>query len=347
MLTKLALKAETFFARFRRHKSSLQIVPYIGYASQHKAFLHGRILRNKPLPRITEHDTIWHNLANTYRRFDTDEVPNVSVHITLEDQTVEVTTNEEGFFQASLPLTTPLTKHNYEVKYRVENVETTGSLINAGNQASFGVISDLDDTVLKTQVLDPLQMLQNTFFQNAHKRLPFAGVAAFYRALHKDFNPIHYVSSSPWNLHDVLTQFFEIRNIPKGAIFLQDYGLESNQLIIKAHDAHKLFYIKQVMEDFAPLPFILIGDSSQDDPFIYRQIIEDYPGRILAVYIRDVGTKREPEELQKLIHESTQVDILLVKDTYEAAEHAHSRGFLTAEDLEKIHQEMEEDKTGI
>ena len=90
MLTKLALKAETFFARFRRHKSSLQIVPYIGYASQHKAFVHGRVLRNKPLPRITEHDTIWHNLANTYRRFDTDEVPNVSVHITLEDQTVTI-----------------------------------------------------------------------------------------------------------------------------------------------------------------------------------------------------------------------------------------------------------------
>jgi phosphatidate phosphatase APP1 len=36
------------------------------------------------------------------------------------------------------------------------------------------------------------------------------------------------------------------------------------------------------------LNFVLIGDSGQEDPKIYREIVAIFPGRILAVYIRDV-----------------------------------------------------------
>jgi phosphatidate phosphatase APP1 len=82
-------------------------------------------------------------------------------------------------------------------------IETTGSVLVPPAGASFGVISDIDDTVVETQVTDRLAMALTVLLRNAHTRLPFKGVAAFYTALHQgrsgeDRNPIFFVSGSPW-----------------------------------------------------------------------------------------------------------------------------------------------------
>ena len=42
------------------------------------------------------------------------------------------------------------------------------------------------------------------------------------------------------------------------------------------------------------MPFVLIGDSGQHDPEVYRRIVERFGERVLAVYIRDVAA-RGPE----------------------------------------------------
>lgn len=89
-------------------------------------------------------------------------------------------------------------------------------------KAKFGVISDLDDTVIQTNVLSVLQAAHNTFLHNAYTRLAFPGVAAFYQALQQgqdgSMNPIFYVSNMPWNLYDLMNDFFDMRHIPRGPI---------------------------------------------------------------------------------------------------------------------------------
>ena len=72
------------------------------------------------------------------------------------------------------------------------------------------MISDIDDTIVRTGATSLLMMLRVVLLSNAHTRLPFQGVAAFYGALARgasgqDSNPLFYVSSSPWNLYDVLS----------------------------------------------------------------------------------------------------------------------------------------------
>jgi hypothetical protein len=85
-------------------------------------------------------------------------------------------------------------------------VQVTGYvLVSAG--ARPGVISDLDDTVVKSRATDLLKMVWIILVNNARTRLPFEGVADFYKALQvgtdgREFNPVFYVSSSPWNLYD-------------------------------------------------------------------------------------------------------------------------------------------------
>ena len=52
--------------------------------------------------------------------------------------------------------------------------------------------------------------------------------------------------------------------------------------------------IEAMMALYADMPFVLIGDSGQHDPEVYRRIVERYGDRVRAVYIRDVAA-RGPE----------------------------------------------------
>ena len=66
----------------------------------------------------------------------------------------------------------------------------------------FGVISDIEDTIVPAGSTRLWEMLRTTFLGNAQTRVPFPGVAAFYQALSKALvrrknNPFFYVSSSP------------------------------------------------------------------------------------------------------------------------------------------------------
>jgi len=87
--------------------------------------------------------------------------------------------------------------------------------------ATFGVISDLDDTVIQSRITSFLHAVRTVMLGNARTRLPFPGVSAFYQALERGgdgarTNPIFYVSSSPWNIHDIIADFMDIQRIPRG-----------------------------------------------------------------------------------------------------------------------------------
>ena len=148
---------------------------------------------------------------------------------------------------------------------------------------TFGVISDLDDTVIQSRITSFLQAVRTVMLGNARTRLPFPGVAAFYQALERGgdgarTNPIFYVSSSPWNIHDVIADFMDIQRIPVGPIHLRDWDVGLNALSSHRLKRHKEPIIREILDLYPTLPFILIGDDSQKDPEIYRAIIDAYPG---------------------------------------------------------------------
>lgn len=234
-----------------------------------------------------------------------------------------------------------------------ELVEKNGHVLVSPPFSQFGIISDIDDTVLQTDATSLLQSAKLTFLGNAYTRLPFAGVAAFYRALQSGpittlFNPIYFVSSSPWNLYDLLIDFFRIQGIPKGPILLRDLGLTKTQFIKSSHLDHKLGMIRKVLDVNPQLPFVLIGDSGQHDPEIYSQVVRENPGRILAIYIRDVSEDRRDESVRELIQTTSafNVPMLLVPDTLAAAEHAAALGLIDPDTIPEIRADRRADKTG-
>lgn len=343
----------------------ITIVPYDGYGTGEQIRLCGRVLENPGLKIAQDNDSLWDNLLNMYRRFESDEVPGAKVVARFGGVEQEVVADEEGFFEVVIQPTQPLpadrVRHEITLELREPLRPEHGPVIATGcvfvppPSAQFGVISDIDDTVLQTDATNLLRMARSVFLSNARTRLPFKGVAALYRALSQGAsaseagaNPLFYVSSSPWNLHDLLTEFFALNGIPLGPIFLRNWGISKDELLPTQHRGHKLAAIRQVIERYPQLPFILIGDSGQEDPEIYREIVQLYPGRIHAIYIRNVSRDSARGEAIRKLAEEVVADgstLILADDTLAVARHAVENGWIAPETIAAIAAETAADAT--
>ncbi|MFD2571343.1 App1 family protein [Spirosoma soli] len=369
LLTSASADAEVQFDRLKNRlfgrldaDKPYKIVYYRGFGSPTAVWLKGRVLRQRDLSTPSDNDTFWQNILATYQRFESDEVSGVTVRVEAFGKSYTTVTDEEGYFEITInpPNDLPPGRAWFPVRYSLDGVVQPntqepivkdGYLMVSPPYSQFGVISDIDDTVLVTGATSLLQTARLTFLGNAYTRLPFAGVAAFYRALQSGpvttlFNPIYFVSSSPWNLYDLLIDFFRIQGIPKGPILLRDLGLNPELLSSSSHHTHKLAMIRKVLDVNPQLPFVLIGDSGQQDPEIYTQVVRDNPGRILAIYIRDVTPETRDESVRELIRtaQAANVPMLLVADTVAAAEHAAALGLIDPDTIPEIRADRRADE---
>lgn len=375
VLGHLALDVENTFdkLKYRLHdrlgkRRPIIIVPYRGFGTPERLFLRGRVLENKGITPAAEDDSVWDNLLNMYRRFESDEVPYARVRARFGEEEVEVTANEEGFFdvwiEPSAPLPGDKLWHTIDLELlsphspEAEPVTAEGSVLVPPASAEFGVISDIDDTVVQTDATHLIKMARTVFLSNARTRLPFKGVAAFYRALLRggkgqgpaqgEVNPLFYVSSSPWNIYDLLTDFFHLQDIPFGPImFLRDWGVSEKELLPTGHRSHKLNAIQRIMDTYQDLPFILIGDSGQEDPEIYAETVKLYPDRVQAIYIRNVSRDlKRPEAVRELAKQVAEAGctMILAEDTLPMAQHAAEMGWITPGSIPDIQVEKQADE---
>ena len=342
----------------------LQIVPYRSYGTPDRLYVKGRVLVNKGIKQSEETHTVWENLLNMYRRFETDEIPNARVQLCLQGEVHEITTDIEGYFVMNLMPKEPLQLDDIwhpidlklvyaPVKFE-EGITETAYVLVPPPDAEYGIISDIDDTIVHTGATSLLQTGKNVLLNNAHTRIPFHGVSQFYRSLQlgrngKRNNPFFYVSSSPWNNYDLLYHFLQLNEIPEGPLLLRDFGLDENKFLSSDHMSHKYKEIVNLLITYPSLNFILIGDSGQQDAKIYSEVVKNHPGRIMAIYIRDVNIAKRTKVVNKIqdeLKESGEVEMLLIKDTAAAAEHAAECGYIFTEQVKEVEREVELDEEG-
>jgi phosphatidate phosphatase APP1 len=325
-----------------------EILPYRGHGTSRELFLKGRVLEERGITRSGQHDSAWDNLRNMAHRFASDEVPGARVRASFGSVRTDTVADEEGFFEVRLGLPEPLTGstawHPVELELLHPSspdgkpVSSTGEVL-VPRGARFGVISDIDDTVVHSSATSVLKMAWIVLLHNAHTRLPFEGVNAFYEALRRGtqggaHNPIFYVSSSPWNIYDVLEDFLNVHGVPAGPLFLKDWSPS----VLGKHRVHKLGTIRTLLRTYPDLLFVLIGDSGEEDPEIYLQIVREHPGRIRAIYIRDVYSAGRDAEVHALAREACSLgtEMVPVADTAAAAEHAASIGIIAPDAFKEI-----------
>jgi phosphatidate phosphatase APP1 len=342
----------------------LHIMTYRSYGTPTRLYVKGRVLVDKGITLSEADDTLWENLMNMYRRFNSNEIPGARVQLCLENQEHEITTDVEGYFVLNLAPEKPLGLediwHTIDVKLIESPVAFEGEVTAKAHvlvpppDAEYGIISDIDDTIVRTGATDLLQTGRNVLLNNAHSRIPFHGVSSFYKSLQlgrngKRNNPFFYVSSSPWNTYDLLYHFLELNEIPQGPLLLRDFGIDESKLGSSDHMSHKYKEIENILITYPNLNFILIGDSGQQDAEIYSKIVQNHPSRIMAIYIRDVNIEKHATKVVTIFDElkqSGKVEMVLVKETLEAAEHAAKCGYIFSEELPEIAKETEIDAEG-
>ena len=323
---------------------------YRGYGTDRVLRVRGRVIVDPGVRQAQPGDRWWFNMLQAYRRLESDEVPFARVEVSHGEAKRELMANEEGHFDGQLVLASepsgkPWTSVGMRLLDRAgEPVLAQAPVFVPSADARFGVISDMDDTVIRTDARSLWRMIRLTLFANAHTRVAFPGVSAFFRALHEGtagspLNPLFYVSSSPWNLHDLLEHFLELNDIPEGPLVLRDWGSTDRELLATGHHHHKLTAIRDILGTYPHLPFILIGDSGQADPEIYRDVVHEFPKRILAAYIRDVTPDpMRRQSIQALAEEvkAAGSSLVLAADTLAAAHHAAEHGWIAAEVLSAV-----------
>lgn len=350
------------FTRRTGRDDPVQIVPFRGYGTAETLRLRGRVLENEVAASAVG-DSLWRNLHRMYKRYESDEVPGARLRARHGEHELEVEGDAEGYFELEIPTDGAGDDGDgsgdalwREVELELlapdtgRRIEAVGEVIVPPPDARLAVVSDVDDTIVHTGAQSFLRMSRILLANNAHTRVPFHGVGAFYRALQRGdaerpTNPIFYVSSSPWNVYDLFLEFLEVHDIPPGPFFLKDFGLDSSKLFKSGHASHKSDWIAKLLATYPDLRFLLIGDSGQHDPEIYHQVTRENPERFLAVYIRDVSDERRRGAIRELAAEVDDVGVpmLLVEDTVAAARHAADAGWISTAAVDEIRSERDDD----
>lgn len=157
----------------------------------------------------------------------------------------------------------------------------------------WSVVTDIDDTIKHSQVLDRRELLLNTFTRPFRAVL---GMAQCYSdfALRDDATRFHYVSTSPLQLHPALAGFLVESGFPEGSIHLRE-ATRWRTLVADDETSvqHKREAIENLLATFPQRRFILIGDSGENDPAIYADIARRHPGRIALIAIRRIGNSHD------------------------------------------------------
>lgn len=331
-------RAVSGYVQPRRARGKLILQPYVGWGTPHAVELTGRVLLPRTLAPPKKGDARWRNFRSILRRLLSREVAGVRVTGTLGGIQASSVSDDDGYFTLTFAPAAPLPGGWHEAALSIEGrAGTTRARVQVVSTARFGVISDLDDTVLRSDVTSLPRMLALSLTGNARTRLPFPGVGALYRALTSDGearNPIFYVSSSPWNFFDLLWQFLDYRRIPLGPLFLRNWGRD----LLAGHGGHKHGIIERLFQRYPDLGFVLIGDSGEHDPEIYAEVVRRHPGRVLAVYIRDVTAGQRDAGVLRLREELRRVgsDLVLAADSLSAATHAMALGLITPGEVRSV-----------
>lgn len=351
MLKSLINKTENYVdstkLKLKKHFNlfeSFRIYPYDSFANEKEVSLTGRVLEKEGiLDDFQEAQSTFSKLKYMFRRYESDEIPFIKLKITVDGNSVETTTTKEGFYHVKMPFDGKGKSGWHEAKIKVidnpytkqKNIETTCRFIVASDTSDYMIISDVDDTIIKSYATNTYLKIKTLLFKNVSARVAFEGVPELYKKLQENpdgsMNPLFFVSGSSWNLYDLLDRFCEKHEIPEAPFFLRSLGIENNMFIQLKTRKFKIEKIKELFAFYPYLPAIFIGDSGQKDPEIYYKMAMENPDRVKAIFIRNI-TNKVSEKRQKMIEELKQrdIDMVFIDHTQKIKKHINNKKLVDA-----------------
>lgn len=284
-------------------QNKIIVEPFLAFGNEDEVFLKGRVISAYNEKRPSSRNNWIKNIFASIRRYSGSSVPSAKVEITFQEKKYVIATDEDGVFELQLGDSRPKIEQNEIVTFKVLEPATKKSPVAhlevIRYSGDIGVISDIDDTIIISHSTDIGKKFWLSISKNAFTRRPLPGVSEFYKKITDEgLLPIFYVSSSDWSLFDLIKDFLHYRHIPDGPILLKDKHINLRNVWKSGggDHQHKFDKIELIFSMYPEMSFYLIGDSGQEDPEIYAEVLRNHPGRIKGVFIRLVGELDEERE---------------------------------------------------
>lgn len=282
---------------------SERVVPYAGYGSSKFVRILARVVLSAPLGegevRPLSGDAPLDRRG--WRNFFAASATSTTCECEIGGQTFVLPTDRNGYIDTRVPV------RGLQPGWRratlsagSHRIETPLMIIDPDQE--FGIVSDIDDTVISTSLPRPLLAAWNTFVVHESARQAVPGMAELYRRLVDEHPqaPLLYLSTGAWNTADTLTRFLKHHRFPGGVLLLTDWG-PTNSGWFRSGQEHKRINLRDLAIDFPKVQWVLIGDDGQHDPGIYGEFAEAHPDRVRVIGLRQLT----PGE-QVLAHGTTQ-----------------------------------------
>ncbi|MGN6406449.1 App1 family protein [Sinomonas sp.] len=224
-----------------------------------------------------------------WRAFTSVPIEYSAVTIELDGQTATVRADFGGVIDAMV--TASLEPGWHPVRLSAEGMEpAVGQVLVVDPAASFGIVSDIDDTVMVTALPRPFLALWNTFVLSERARTPTPGMSVLLDRLaaRHPAAPVVYLSTGPWNAAPTLSRFLGRNLYPAGPLLLTDWGMTADSWFRSGRE-HKARNLARLAAEFPDLKWLLVGDNGQHDESIYAEFARRHPESVAAVAIRELS----------------------------------------------------------
>ncbi len=257
------------------------ITAYTGYGAPGWARVMGRVVLTRGNQGRKQLDKV-----RGWRSFTSSPVNNTLVKIQIGESVTETRTDRSGYIDARV-------KGDLEPGWSSARLSTEGAapveapIRVVDPQCRFGVVSDIDDTVMVTALPRPLLAAWNTFVLDEHARMAVPGMAVLYERLitANAGAPVFYLSTGAWNVAPTLTRFLSRHLYPAGPLLLTDWGPTPDRWF-RSGQEHKRSTLQRLSQEFPHIRWLLIGDDGQHDQEIYSEFAHAHPENVAAVAIR-------------------------------------------------------------
>jgi phosphatidate phosphatase APP1 len=284
-----------FRARRARKRGFIStVVPYTGYGSPTWVRVLGRVLlarEPRPGSRAERKNRKRVESIRGWRSFLSVPVNDVFVTIEIDGESHEVRPDRGGVIDTVVPVNLSPGWHTVRIQTHDSPTVSEAPVFIVDPDTRFGVISDIDDTVMVTALPRPLLAAWNTFVLDEHARVPTPGMAVLLERLAatNPGTPVVYLSTGAWNVAPTLSRFLSRNLFPAGPMLLTDWG-PTHDRWFRSGVEHKRSTLARLALEFPQLRWLLIGDDGQHDETIYGEFVNSNPHNVAAVAIRQLST---------------------------------------------------------
>ncbi|MGD8213831.1 App1 family protein [Aestuariimicrobium sp. Y1814] len=238
-----------------------------------------------------------------WRNFAAIPLPRATVRVSIGGDTIEVEADRGGYIDVRVK-NAGLGAGWHEVTLQsAESRPAQAPVQVVADDQTFGLISDIDDTVISTWLPRMLIAAWNSFVVTEQARQSVPGMARMYQQVLAEHPgaPTIYVSTGAWNTYPFLRRFLKRHGYPQGTMLLTDWG-PTNTGWFRSGPDHKRRSLHELARDLPQVRWLLIGDDGQHDPMLYREFADLQPDHVRAIAIRQLTMAQ-----QVLAHGTTTV----------------------------------------